>query len=787
MNIELLKVGLRQKALYLPAPLPGKRELLSVATLSLCNELRQIGFALSEDALVAVNALDDDGRKDLLDTINEVMGTHLNWASLVRGWLTPTGESSWDHFVTLMANLLRSSGQGDGLSGTTLPCGHFIPDGTFPLERYTGCPFCGKPFVTDTTVFRGQGSKLRLLQLWGDKEMKAFSVSLLSSPVTLDATQRASLTTLLQSQEFGSQLTVHHAQVEVDGVPLTMTKETMMLVIDALVTARRDDEAGGLFTSPADVLRYLWYRHTGYVQVLKPRTIINSTRKNQHHERSTAAGIDGTVADRKQKLKLKYDRQWCRRVAQWLNAPLTSHPSPLASYLEQMHPNRGMWVRFVRALRLAEYARKPGFEGLAMLLDRFYRGDYTVWQGQVDACRARNDAATMLPLLQQRPGLFARCLFSTMLAYGPDNVLPCFAKVTDRLPLRLLLTLGYQAQLYFDRKAQRVARPLTGLAKLLPPHPLLAHYTDAQLNDMSKAVNRLFLQVVRKHYASQPSPLTSHPSVYIDPQLFNIPIAVGDRSATVQDVSAALQGTRFAVQGDHVRLFLQWGKGLPAQYMDMDLSCQILLRPGDKGHTLDDGSKQKYITECSYFNLSVRGAKHSGDIREIPDEVGTAEYIELSLPELQSVGAQRVVFTCNAYSKGALQPGLMVGWMSAEQPMTVDEKTGVAYDPSTVDHIVRITETNLSKGLIFGVLDVERREITWLEMPFDGQTVFGISPETVDAYLRRLQAKPTIGQLLSIRAETQGMTLVHRAEDADECYDMLWAQDAARVSRLLLA
>jgi len=31
---------------------------------------------------------------------------------------------------------------------------------------------------------------------------------------------------------------------------------------------------------------------------------------------------------------------------------------------EIMHPKREMWIRFIRALRLAEYSQKPGFEAL---------------------------------------------------------------------------------------------------------------------------------------------------------------------------------------------------------------------------------------------------------------------------------------------------------------------------------------------------------------------------------------------------------------------------------------
>ena len=218
------------------------------------------------------------------------------------------------------------------------------------------------------------------------------------------------------------------------------------------------------------------------------------------------------------------------------------------------------------------------------------------------------------------------------------------------------------------------------------------------------------------------------------------------------------------MSGDEVRLFMQWGKDMPASPIDMDLSCYIL--------------EDENAEACAYFNLTTKGANHSGDIRQIPNFVGTAEYVELSIPELQERGARRVVFTCNAYTRGGLTP-MVVGWMSCSAPMKVSEQTGVAYDPSTVDH--------LSKGLIFGVLDVEKREIVWLEIPFDGQTVLSITPETIDAYLKRLAQKPTIGQLLRIKAEAQHLTQTEQSDGADEAYDMQWALDTAAVSGLLLS
>ena len=116
----------------------------------------------------------------------------------------------------------------------------------------------------------------------------------------------------------------------------------------------------------------------------------------------------------------------------------------------------------------------------------------------------------------------------------------------------------------------------------------------------------------------------------------------------------------------------------------------------------------------------------------------------------------------------------------------VKYKDGVAYDPSCVQHIVRVDESNLSKGLVFGVLNVQRREIVWLEMPYTSQTMLGVDAASVETLLKRLEEKTTVGELLEIRAEAQGATLVGNESDAEERYTYQWALNTAEVSRLLL-
>ncbi len=744
-------VALRYRAVFLDINREDINMLseLTAPVMAFVRRLKENGFCVSEELLHALNAVPAERLTEITECINEVMGVKLNWAPLVKGWNVPTGETWADHLITWIANIF---GKGAGFKGTTLPCGHLIPEGTFPLERYNGCPFCGTPFVTADFVYKGQGSKLKELRLFTARDMKHVFESLLTSSTPLDGTQKDSLELLLREFPLPEKV----------GISM---KETAMLVVKLLVEQGKGDEASKLLKTPTDVLRYLWYEKTGYVQIIEPKTLVAHARKLYYHLWGPLDRGADAAQDMKKKLMLKYDRKACLRVALWLNAiPMTAQQAA-----ENMNPKRGMWVRMIRALRLGEYSRKNGFGHLAEILDVFYKQDYTTWQGRVDKARTENNAEGTMALLKERPGLFARCLFATMLRFGSDEVLNAFGEIADKLPARLLLSLGNVAETYFDPKEPRLARPITGVTHKIEPNKLLALYSDDELKAMVSAVKELYTASMERRFAAQP---TEAKTIYIDPALRNIPVSVGDRSATVQDASCALMGTRFPVEGDAVRLFLQWGKGLHAQHLDMDLSARIALADGK-------------VSECAYYSLQGVGAKHSGDIRSIPEMVGTAEYIELSLPELEAAHAKYVIFTCNAYSTGALSPNLVVGWMDSANPMKISEKNGVAYDPSCVQHMVRIGEGNLSKGLVFGVLDVSKREIVWLEMPFTAQTMRGADATSIEALLHKLETKLTIGQLLDIKAKAQRLTMAENAEEADEAYTYEWALNPADVTKLL--
>ncbi len=743
MRNQLLTVSLRQQAIFIPdtALLQEGTRLTGTTGMLLVN-LAKLGFTVSEPLLQALKSTVPAYQSVILKTLQEVLGMHKNWTPLVKNWEVPTYESLEDHIASFYASIFQKK-------GVRLSCGHIIPDHTFPLHRYNGCPFCGTPFVNAPIEHTKQGSQLKVLELWTRQDASAFLHDLLTSKTALDATQIDSLRLLLDV------LPLPEAKVGM--------KETLMEVIDTCINAGQPEKVQPLLTSPTDVLRYLWFKHTGFLQIIAPKTIMKRAKKNNSHLHRAQDNSAKALIGAKNALKLKYGRKECLMVAGWLN----NMAPDVAVMCENMHAKRGMWVRFIRALRLPEYSKRKGFDKLHALLDMFYHQQYDVWEAHVQHYRLRFDADSTFNLLQDRPGLFARSLFANMLWFGNYVTIEAFTKIVDKVPARLLVTLSMYAETYFEPGNNRVVKPLGGINKNVPANRLLNMYSDEQLQEMKDAVVELCVLAVKKRFEAMKN---TAKTIYIDPMLFKMPIAIGDRSNTVQDLPVALMGTRFKAEGNTVRLFMQWGTGLKSQRLDMDLSCMV---------TYDNRQER-----CSYSSLVVTGCKHSGDIRSIPHMVGTAEYIEIDLYLLQRSGARYVTFTCNAYSSGSITPNLVVGWMNSKYPMKISEHSGVAYDPSCVQHQVRITNS-LDKGLVFGVLDVQQAEIVWLEMPFDGQVVQQLDMRNITAMLKKLDSKLSVGQLLRVKAEAQGLQELKTA-DAEESYTIKWAQNTAAVTKLLL-
>ena len=176
-------------------------------------------------------------------------------------------------------------------------------------------------------------------------------------------------------------------------------------------------------------------------------------------------------------MKLKYSRTESKMIATWINNLELSTDK----ICEIMHPKRSMWVRMIRALRLAEMSKKAGFEKLKDVLDEFYNETYFVWQGAVDASRKQFKEAEVIDLLKQRPGMFARSLFANMLWFGCENITNAFGEIIDKVPARLIFTLNAYATNYFEKNGHRAVKPLGGNSKSVPNNHLLKHYSEDDL------------------------------------------------------------------------------------------------------------------------------------------------------------------------------------------------------------------------------------------------------------------------------------------------------------------
>ena len=56
----------------------------------------------------------------------------------------------------------------------------------------------------------------------------------------------------------------------------------------------------------------------------------------------------------------------------------------------------------------------------------------------------------------------------------------------------------------------------------------------------------------------------------------------------------------------------------------------------------------------------------------------------------------------------------------------------------------------------------------------------------INAFLKKLAAKPTVGQMLRAKAEVQHLTVTDKRDSADEAYTYQWALDTAAVASVLL-
>ncbi|MDL2183710.1 TerD family protein [Pseudomonas sp. ChxA] len=344
------------------------------------------------------------------------------------------------------------------------------------------------------------------------------------------------------------------------------------------------------------------------------------------------------------------------------------------------------WKRLAEVLHPGDYADKYPRALAAITAAR--RNDAPESFGsRVETLLAQRHIATLTPLLQSRPGEFARRLDATLRrAAETESVLDAFEAVATQVSSPLLLQL--LAQVRAPRPLPlRAFTPKGSFAKVYGIKDRRGFLTP----DVLERTARICEDALVKRFASLP-PLGR---CFIDPALreYRVPLA---QRASSKSLRTLVRGSRLPMPDTRfIRLFLWWKNGLGRT--DIDLSAAFF------------DAKFVFMETVAYYNLRGYGGYHSGDIVDAPD--GASEFIDLDLDALVEKGIRYVVTSINSYTEQPYcdLPECFAGWMAR-----ADTASGEVFEPRSVFDRIDIA-SNTRICLPF-VMDLQERRMIWADL-----------------------------------------------------------------------
>ncbi|MFJ2320311.1 TerD family protein [Pseudomonas sp. NPDC087817] len=344
------------------------------------------------------------------------------------------------------------------------------------------------------------------------------------------------------------------------------------------------------------------------------------------------------------------------------------------------------WKRLAEVLHPGDYAEKYP-RALAAITAARRNEPPATFNSRVETMLAQRDIATLVPILQSRPGEFARRLDVTLRrATETESVLDAFEAVAAHVSSPVLLQL--LAQLRAPRPLPlRAFTPKGSFAKVFAIKDRREPLTPETLARAARICENALVQ----RFASLP-PLGR---CFIDPALreYKVPLA---QRASSKSLRTLVRGSRLPVPDTRfIRLFLWWKNG--RERTDIDLSAAFF----DADFVFKD--------TVAYYNLKGYGGYHSGDIVDAPD--GASEFIDLDIDVLVEQGIRYVVTSINSYTQQPYcdLPECFAGWMAR-----TDTASGEVYEPRTVfDRIDIASDTVICLPF---VMDLQERRMIWADL-----------------------------------------------------------------------
>ncbi|UOK63654.1 TerD family protein [Paenibacillus amylolyticus] len=426
------------------------------------------------------------------------------------------------------------------------------------------------------------------------------------------------------------------------------------------------------------------------------------------------------------------------------------------SITEDMLRYKDRWIRLGEILHPSEYKlRYPRCEEAFDILRN--NKPYSTFNGSVELAFQYRNVWSLIDLLSQRPGEFARRL-DHLLRMTEDEtyVLLAFGEVLEQVSTPVLL----QVRQHFARRNEpqdlRVFFPKGNVAK--------AFAVPNELPDINEATCQDVVQLCEQALVERFAHLSPLGKTYVDPQLHDYLVPFSQRSAS-KALHTIVRGSRVPMaEGDTIRFFNWWKEGdvdgKSTGRVDIDLSAVMY----DKDWN--------YVEHISYTNLRSSNYKavHSGDIVTAPN--GASEFIDLHIPSIVAYGGRYVVATLLSFTSHPYcdLPECFVGWMMRKKP-----GSGEIFEPSTVANKIDITaDTQIAIPVI---MDLVERTVIWTDLALTSHPDYYNNVEgnqkgmvLMGKALTTLR-KPDLHDLFMLHAKARG-ELVDTIDQADTIYSV---------------
>lgn len=435
---------------------------------------------------------------------------------------------------------------------------------------------------------------------------------------------------------------------------------------------------------------------------------------------------------------------------------------------EDMWRYREQWIRLGERLHPGEF-KGQAFKKVQLAFKSIREEKKPLfWTGKVEGLikspeHNKGEIETLLGLLMQRPGEFARRLDKLLRDYldYTDEIVESFSTVADKVSTHVLLQTLAHFQ-YRNCEDLRTVMPKGNAAKI----QTLDSFSQ-EIGDTTK-LRVVIINALVQQYSKR----SKLGNVWIDDELKNFIVPFSQRSAT-SAYKVMTRGSRFTLAQKNVRFFIWWTNvkdGFEA--VDLDLSVAFY------------NENWGYVGHVSYNNIkdSARKCYHSGDITNggAFGGKGASEFIDVDLDAMLSGGVRYIVPQVYSYTGEPFsQVPCTFGWMERS-----DLNSGEIYEPTTVENQISLSSED--RYTVPLVIDCKERKVIWTDL--SGQFQFeqfnnlesNLVGTTLSAYAMVNLKRTTMFQVAALNALARGK-VVERVEDAD----VIFTADEERIKKAL--